>query len=78
MNLLQESDGLDSLAFEFFREFARCEYCLKAVGLRKNTRDAKANWSAFAGEVKEIFDTPLSPELRMAIDYLIDTPRGSK
>jgi hypothetical protein len=71
---LEQSGDLDSLAFEFFREFARCEYCLKAAGLRENTRDAKANWSAFAAEVEEIFDTPASHELRRAIEYLVNHP----
>jgi hypothetical protein len=71
---LEQSGDLDSLAFEFFREFARCEYCLKAVGLRENNRDAKADWSAFAAEVEEIFDHPASHELKTAIEYLVNYP----
>lgn len=65
---------LDELAFNFFTEFARCEYCLKAVGLRKNTRDAQPNWRAFAVEVVDLFENPQRDELKTAINYFITHP----
>jgi hypothetical protein len=71
---LEQSGDLDSLAFEFFREFARWEYCLKAVGLRESTRSAKAKWTALDAEVEKIFDTPPSEELKMATEYFVNHP----
>lgn len=36
---------LDKLSYLFFREFARCEYSLKAAGLRESQRkDPTADW----------------------------------
>lgn len=36
------------LAFSFFREFARCEYCLKAVGLLEGfPSKPQADWGIF-------------------------------
>jgi len=71
---VSRSAQLDTLAFEFFREFARCEYCLKAVGLREKTRAAKANWGAFAAEVQNIIESPTSAELEAAVAYFVDHP----
>jgi len=68
------STVLNNLAFNFFTEFARCEYCLKAVGLRKKTRDAQPDWRAFAAEVIDVFENPQSSELKTAIDYFITHP----
>jgi hypothetical protein len=66
---------LDQLAFEFFREFARCEYCLKAVGLRElNRRDPTADWGAFANQVEQVFNTPSSEEMTRAINYYLAAP----
>ena len=65
---------INALAFDFFREFARCEYCLKAVGLRKKGRDAKASWGAFAGEVREVLETPKSAEMKAAVEYYLAKP----
>jgi hypothetical protein len=66
---------LDALSFEFFREFARCEYCLKAVGLREpKRRDPTADWGAFANEVQAVFQTPSSSELAAAIKYYLEKP----
>lgn len=65
---------LDDLAYEFFREFACYEYCLKATGLRENTRAAKASWSKYAAEVTKVFDAPQSKELADAVSYFTDHP----
>ena len=67
--------NIDELAFEFFREFSRCEYCLKVVGLRKSNRSGpKADWSAFATEVRDVFETPGSTELKAAVQYYVEHP----
>ncbi|MBT2059466.1 hypothetical protein KKZ47_10725 [Enterobacter hormaechei subsp. xiangfangensis] len=65
---------IDALSYEFFREFARYEYCLKAVGLRHNTKEAKANWDMYANEVKDVLEKPKSPLLQEAIDYFLTHP----
>ena len=65
---------LDQLAFEFFREFARCEYCLKAVGLLDaSRRDPTADWGAFAAQVRPVLETP-TPQLAPATAYLLQHP----
>jgi hypothetical protein len=71
---LEPAGELDILAFEFFREFVRCEYCLKAVGFLENTRNPRASWVAFSREIEDLLDTPGPPELKSAIEYLIKHP----
>lgn|SRR3990167_7517588 len=67
--------NIDALAFEFFREFARCEYCLKAVGLREpNRRDPTADWGAFADEVRSTLEAPGTPQLQASVQYFVDHP----
>lgn len=69
------SSNIDELAFEFFREFSRCEYCLKVVGLREpNRRDPTADWGVFASEVRTVLETPDSTELKAAVQYYVDHP----
>jgi hypothetical protein len=65
---------MDSLAFQFFREFARCEYCLKAIGLRENNRNARADWGALATELGTTIEAPETPDLAAAVVYLVDHP----
>ena len=66
---------LDELANEFFREFARAEYCLKAVGFCVTTRrDAQADWSAFSNSVQDILERPVDAELSAAIKYFNQNP----
>jgi hypothetical protein len=72
---MDEPTSLEALSFEFFREFARCEYCLKAVGLReRKRRDPTADWSAFAEQVQSVFDYPPSEEVATAIRYYLNSP----
>jgi len=72
---VRSSPNLDELASEFFREFARCEYCLKVVGLREpKRRDPTADWGAFADEVRPVLETPSSPELKAAVQYYVEHP----
>lgn len=63
----------DVLAYEFFREFARCEYCLKAVGFVVAGRDAKADWGMFSDSVVGVFESP-SEQLALAIQYYLKSP----
>ena len=65
---------LDSLAFEFFREFARYEYCLKATGLREKPGAAKANWTKYAAEVTQVIETPEKQDLQDALAYFTNHP----
>ncbi|HHM7088308.1 hypothetical protein ACP0I7_27550 [Pseudomonas aeruginosa] len=66
---------LDNLAFLFFRMFARCEYCLKAVGICKGSPgNPKADWQSLAAEVRETFDMPPNPEIAEAIQYFLSHP----
>ncbi len=67
--------SLDQLSFEFFREFSRCEYCLKAVGLREtNRKDPTADWGAFSTEVATVLETPDTLQLKEAIVYYLSNP----
>lgn len=65
---------LESLAYEFFREFARYEYCLKATGLREDSRAAKASWRKYAAEVVQVIEVPEGKPLERAISYFMDHP----
>jgi len=66
--------GLESLGYEFFREFARYEYCLKATGLRESSRDAKASWTKYAAEVKDVIEAPRAQNLQRAVAYFTNYP----
>jgi len=68
------AEDLECLAFEFFREFARYEYCLKMVGLREDSRAAKASWRKYAAEVAQVIDAPQASDLEKAIMYFTDNP----
>jgi hypothetical protein len=66
---------LDAIAYEFFREFARCEYCLKAVGLIEPKRpEPTPDWGRFARELQAIFDEPPSAEFSASVDYFLTQP----
>ncbi|HGV0350914.1 TPA: hypothetical protein ACNFSA_004160 [Klebsiella pneumoniae] len=71
-------NNLDNLCYEFFREFSRYEYCLKACGLHHKTKDAKANWDEYAKQVSEIINNTTDPELIAAITYLKNTHPKNK
>ena len=65
--------SLDMLDFEFFREFARCEYCLKIVGLRDpKHKDPTADWGDFASKVCHVFESPPNADVSSAIRYYLD------
>jgi hypothetical protein len=67
--------NLDHLAFEFFREFSRCEYCLKVVGIREPMRkDPTADWGAFSNEVQHVLEMPSTAELKEAVGYYLAHP----
>lgn len=65
---------LENLAYEFFREFARYEYCLKATGLREDSRAAKASWSKYAAEVTQVIEAPQTRDLEQAVAYFTAHP----
>lgn len=66
---------LDDLANEFFREFARAEYCLKAVGLCvSGRREAQPDWTAFSETVRKLLEMPADADLIGAITYFNSNP----
>jgi len=66
---------LDALAFDFFREFARCEYCLKAIGFLKDKKSAEANWvGRFAQDVQDVIENSAVTEVQAAVKYFLDNP----
>lgn len=72
---MKTSEPLNDLACEFFREFAQCEFCLKAAGLYvPDSSDAKADWRRFAAEVTDTFDDPPNPQFDDAIRYYQQRP----
>lgn len=72
---MSAASELDLVAFSFFREFARCEYCLKAVGLLLGAPNKpQADWETFAAEVIAVFDDPPNVEINDAIQYYLTHP----
>lgn len=70
-----EKSDIDSLCFEFFREFSRYEYCLKVTQLQQKTDgDAMANWDWYAKDVEHVFASPKDPRFVAAIDYFTQHP----
>ncbi|ENK7105537.1 hypothetical protein AB3Y58_003248 [Enterobacter kobei] len=67
-------NNLDNLCYEFFREFSRYEYCLKASGLHHKIKDAKADWDEYAKQVSETINNTTDPELIAAITYFKEHP----
>ncbi|HAT3636033.1 TPA: hypothetical protein ACYEOW_005660 [Raoultella terrigena] len=67
-------NNLDYLCYEFFREFSRYEYCLKACGLHHKIKDAKADWDEYAKQVSETINNTTDPELISAIAYFKEHP----
>ncbi|MDN4203223.1 hypothetical protein OA793_24490, partial [Citrobacter freundii] len=70
----QSTLELDYLGYNFFREFARYECCLKVTGFRKGTNTrVEADWYKYAGEFVSLIESP-SKELNESISYLINNP----
>lgn len=67
-------EALDRLAFDFFREFARCEYSLKVAGFLREKPYLSADWHAFADAVKHVFNSPPSERVKGAINYYLENP----
>jgi hypothetical protein len=65
---------LDNLAVELFRMFSRFEYALKTTGFHTGEGDAKPNWRDFALSIETQMENPNSPELREAIEYMLQNP----
>lgn len=65
---------LDELAGKFFHVFQRTEYALKASGFNNHNGEAKANWRDFALSLEKLIENPTTPDLRMAIDFILNAP----
>ncbi len=67
-------ENLDKLAIKLFKMFARFEYALKASGFNNGDGEAKPNWRDFALSVETQLQNSQSPELREAIDFMLQQP----
>jgi len=69
--------NLESLSFEFFREFARHEYCLKVTGYIRTKRNAEANWESYSKteEITRLFgETTENTSFADAVKYYTNNP----
>lgn len=68
--------SLDELAVEFFKEFARTEYALKAAGWLRagRNREAQPDWERFALETRERLIAVLTENGSDAVRYLNENP----
>lgn len=69
-----EKSNIESLCFEFFREFSRYEYCLKATQPKYQDGNAMANWDLFAKDVEQVFASSKDSDFIAAIDYFTKHP----
>ncbi|WP_339409688.1 hypothetical protein [Pseudomonas sp. EA_35y_Pfl2_R5] len=67
-------EQLHQIAADFFRVFSRTEYALKASGFNNGNGPAEANWGNFARAVEAAIGSPSTPELRQAIEYILNEP----
>jgi hypothetical protein len=71
---------LEQRAAEFFREFARYEYCLKAAGLLKTDNNgqpkAEANWRRYANEaeIRDLFEARQEGLFTDAVNFYLNAP----
>ena len=60
---------------EFFIIFSRFECALKASNFANgNNERVSANWYTFINSINPNFDSDKTPELKQAVDYLINNP----
>lgn len=72
MQIIRKHDP--KIAKEFFFKFARFEYALKVCGYHNENGDVRIDWNGFARALTGVFEEPLSPELKRAIEYYSDHP----
>ncbi|WP_287313583.1 hypothetical protein [Mesorhizobium sp.] len=65
---------LDELATDMFRTFARFEFALKAAGFHNGDGAAEPNWRSFAQTIPALFNSPGEPDLKAAVDFILDHP----
>ncbi len=65
---------LQQLACEFFIEFSRYEYCLKACGILINGGHLKADWNGYSDQVRDVIENPSTSKLNEAIHYFEEHP----
>lgn len=71
------STDLTALSFQFFTEFARMEYALKAAGyLRRSDGNAEASWMKFADAVADDFERErqVHEPLDIAVREFLESP----
>jgi hypothetical protein len=70
-----QDKNLHELAAEFFRDFSRMEYALKAASFMKpNRANAEADWEAFARAIHQPISENESAELAAAKTFLLQKP----
>ena len=69
-----QDEKLHELASEFFRDFARMEYALKATSFLNKKGNAEANWSKFSRSVHEALEANTSAEYVEAKAFILKEP----
>jgi len=60
---------------DFIATFSRLEYALKASGeFLRNTKDAEADWIAFASNIESKVNNSTNCPLKKSIDYILNNP----
>jgi hypothetical protein len=67
---------LDQLAAQFFREFSRMEYALKATHYLRTgrNRDAQADWVTFGDKINDSLMNSKDDKVKRAVRYMLDSP----
>jgi hypothetical protein len=60
---------------DFIVTFSRLEYALKASGeFLKKTKDAEADWTAFAGNIESNINNSINCEFKKSMEYILNNP----
>jgi hypothetical protein len=60
---------------DFIATFSRLEYALKASGqFLKKTKDAEADWTAFASSIDAKINNSTNCQLKKSIDHILNNP----
>lgn len=64
----------ESIIFDFFVTFSRFECALKNTNRFLHPNQAQALWDRFSDVISSYFNPNSSPELRSAVDYILNEP----
>ena len=77
IELNSKRQAIRQLSCDFFYNFSRFEYAIKASGyFRQNSQssDAWPDWNRFEQSLPNVFQTVQNEKLRKACQYLLDNP----